>query len=340
MQEMIFENPKLFWLLLIIPVFLILFALMRNNRKKQLAKLGNSDVLKQLKLETSNIRPWFKFSVLMMALSLIIIALARPQFATETKVNTNDNSEIIIALDISNSMLANSQLNSFSRLTLAKNAISNMIDNLVNERIGLVVFAGQAVMQIPITNDYSAFKLILNSLQPGYISAQGTAISDAIELSISSFSAEKEFKKSIIIISDGEDHEGDLDRAINEAKQNSIPIYTVGIGSKRGDPINIDGQPLKDNKGQIVISKLNEDILRKIAKGTDGQYINFSGNSKILNDIYKNMNSKDGNGKTKVARYDEKYNYFLFPALIIILLEFFILVRKNRWLAKIKIFDN
>lgn len=340
MQEMIFENPKLFWLLLIIPVFFTWFALMRNNRKKQLTKLGDSTVLKQLMLETSNRRPWFKFSLLMTALALMIIALARPQFATETKVNTNDNSEIIIALDISNSMLANSQLNSFSRLTLAKNAISNMIDNLVNERIGLVVFAGQAVMQIPITNDYSAFKLILKSLQPGYISAQGTAISDAIELSISSFSPEKEFKKSIIIISDGEDHEGDISRAINEAKQNSIPIYTVGIGSKRGDPINIDGQPLTDNKGQIVISKLNEDLLRKIAKGTDGQYVNFAGNAKILNKIYENMKSTDGTGKTKVAKYDEKYHYFIFPALILILLEFFILVRKNRWLAKIKIFDN
>jgi Ca-activated chloride channel family protein len=291
-------------------------------------------------LEVSNFRPWAKFSLLMLSLALLIIALARPQFATETKVNANESSEIIIALDISNSMLAKSQNSDFTRLKLAKNAISNLIGNLQNEKVGLVVFAGQAVMQIPITNDYSAFKLILNSINPSYLTAQGTAIADAISISCDAFTPEKNNQRTIIIISDGEDHEGDIEKAIQKAKQNGIKIYTVGIGSPRGNSIIVNGEPLRDKQGNIVISKLNETVLRQIAKETDGQYINFSNNSKALKEIYDKMNNADADGKTKVAKYDEKYHYFVLPALLLIILEFFVLIRTNRWIAKINIFEK
>ncbi len=337
---MIFDNVHLFWLLLLIPVFFGLFGFVRYNRRKQLSKLGNTDIVNKLMLETSNFKPWLKFSILMLAMALLIIALARPEFATETKVNANDNSEIIIALDISNSMLADADNMSFSRLKLAKNAISNMIDNLKNEKIGLVVFAGQAVMQIPITRDYGAFKLILNSLEPDYISAQGTDISDAIDLATSSFSPGKDFHKSIIIISDGEDHEGNIEPAIQRAKKDGITIYTIGIGSTRGNPININGKPMTDKNGQIIISKLNEEILRKISKETNGIYINFSGNPRALKDVYEKMTKSDTKGTTKVVKYDEKYHYFVFPALILLIIEFFILNRRNKWIAKINIFEK
>jgi len=340
MEEMIFENIRIFWLLLIIPLSIGLFVLLRFSRKKQLAKLGNSEVLKKLMLETSNTRPWLKFSLLMLVFVFLIIALARPQFATETKIDANDNCEIIIALDISNSMLAASKNNTVSRLTLAKKAIDEMINVLGNERVGLIVFAGQAVVQIPITRDYSAFKLILNSLEPGFITAQGTAIADAVELSLNSFSQEEGFSKSIIIISDGEDHEGNVDRVIDLAKKDAVQIFTLGIGSKRGSTIVINGKPLTDKNGEIIVSKLNEDVLRKISAETDGKYANFLGNTKILKDVYKNINKSDKNGKSKVAKYDEKYHYFVIVALFLLLAEFFILMRKNRWLAKIRIFEK
>ncbi|MEA3450352.1 MAG: VWA domain-containing protein [Bacteroidota bacterium] len=340
MEEMIFENIRIFWLLLIIPISFGLFVLLRFSRKKQLAKLGSSEVLKKMMIETSNARPWLKFSLLMLVFVFLIIALARPQFATETKIDANENVEIIIAIDISNSMLAASKNVNVSRLTLAKTAIDEMINVLENERVGLIVFAGQAVVQIPLTRDYSAFRLILNSLEPGFISAQGTAIGDAIELSLNSFSQEEGFNKSIIIISDGEDHEGNIDRIIDLAKKDAVQIFTLGIGSKRGSSIIIDGKPLTDKNGKIIVSKLNEDILRKISKETDGKYSNFLGNTKVLKDVYKNMNKSDKNGKSKVAKYDEKYHYFVIIALFFLLVEFFILTRKNRWIAKIRIFEK
>lgn len=340
MEEIIFQNTKIFWLLFLIPFFFGLFVLLRINRKRQLKKLGNLTISKKLMHEVSDSRAWIKFSILMISVALLIVALARPQFATETKVNANENNEIIIALDISNSMLAKSQTSTLNRLDYAQNAIIDLLEKLENEKVGMVVFAGQAVMQVPITNDYSAFKLIMKSIDPSYITAQGTDLADAINLSMNAFSPNENNQKSIIIISDGEDHEGTVDPAIDEAKQKGIKIYTVGIGSQRGEPIEINGEILKDQNGQIVMSKLNESILREIASETGGEYINFSTNSKALKDIYDKMNQTDASGKTKVAKFDDKYHYFVFPALLLLIFEFFILKRKNRWIAKIKIFEK
>ncbi len=340
MKKFTFDNIEILWTLILVPLFFVIFALLRNRRKNQLKKLGKNDIVKSLMLENSNFRPWLKFSILMLSLSLLIIAAARPSFVSETKVAANENNEIIIALDISNSMLAKSQQSNLSRLILAKNAISNLIDNLHNEKAGMVVFAGKAVMQIPITQDYSAFKLILRSIDPTYISAQGTNLADAINLSINAFTPNKDNQKSIIIISDGEDHEGDINASIEKAKQAGIKVYTVGIGSTRGEPIYLNGQVMKDQTGNIVMSKLNEDVLRQIANGTDAKYINLSSNSKALQDIYKLSNNTDGNGNMKINKKSDKFHYFVFPALLLLILDFFILMRTNRWIAKIDIFDK
>lgn len=340
MEDIIFKNTELFWLLLLIPMFLGIFTFLRFKRKKQLKKLGNAKVVSVLIHGNSNFRPWFKFVILMLSVSLLIVALARPQFATETKVKANENNEIIIALDISNSMLAKAQNSTLTRLDYAQKAINDLISNLENEKIGMVVFAGQAIMQVPITHDYSAFKLILNSIDPSYISAQGTDLTDAINLSVNAFSPIENNQKTIIIISDGEDHEGNVAPAIEKAKQNGIKIYTVGIGSSRGEPIYLNGSILKDQNGEVVMSKLNEDILRQIANETDGSYINFTVNSQALKDIYSAVNQTDASGKTKVAKFDDKYHYFVFPALLLLIFDFFILIRKNKWLTKIDIFNK
>jgi Ca-activated chloride channel family protein len=337
---MIFENPALFWLLLLIPILFVFYEYIHLKRKKQIARLGQASIIRNLMKEYNASRFWIKFSIITLAIALIIIALARPQFATETKVNANENSEIIFALDISNSMLAKSANTSFSRLEMAKNAILDLMKDIKNERLGLVVFAGQAVMQIPITHDYDAFDLILKSINPSYITAQGTAIADAVNLATDAFSPDQNSQKSIILISDGEDHEGDIDQAIQKAKSKGVVIYTVGIGSARGNPIMINGQALRDKNGNIVISKLNEAVLRKMAKQTGGIYVNFSNNSRALKQIYSKINKKSSSGKTKIAKYDEKYHYFIFPALILIILDFFILLRQNRWIAKINIFEK
>lgn len=340
MEDIIFKNINAFWLLIIIPFLFLIFALIRNIRKKQLNKLGNTKVINQLIIENSNFRPWLKFIILNLALIFLIFALARPQFATETKVKSNENNEIIIAMDISNSMLAKAKKSGLSRLDLSKNAIINLLDNLNNEKVGLVVFAGKAAVQIPITHDYSAFRLILKSINPSYLTAQGTNIAEAIDLSRNAFTPNKNNTKSIIIISDGEDHKGNINAAIDKVKQNGIKVYTVGIGSARGEPIYIKGKVLKDKSDNIVMSKLNETVLRKIAKNTDAEYINFSSNYRALKDIYQKTNKTDENGDTKIAKFDDKYHYFVFPAIILLFIEFFILLRRNRWLSKINIFNK
>ncbi|MBN2662366.1 MAG: VWA domain-containing protein [Bacteroidales bacterium] len=340
MEDIIFQNTEIFWLLFAIPLFFGIFIFLRFKRKQQLQKLGNIKVVSVLVQGTSIFRPWFKFSLIMLSVSLLIVALARPQFATETKVKANENNEIIIALDISNSMLAKAQNSTLTRLDYAQKAINDLIANLENEKIGMVVFAGQAIMQVPITHDYSAFKLILNSIDPSYISAQGTDLTDAINLSVNAFSPIENNQKTIIIISDGEDHEGNIEPAIEKAKQNGIKIYTVGIGSTRGEPIYLNGSILKDQNGEVVMSKLNEDILRQIANQTGGDFINFTSNSQALKDVYYAINQTDASGKTKVAKFDDKYHYFVFPALLLLIFDFFILIRKNKWISKIDIFNK
>jgi Ca-activated chloride channel family protein len=291
-------------------------------------------------LEAVKYKPWLKFTILMLSLGLIIVALARPQFASETKANANENVEIFFALDISNSMLAESQNSSISRLDYAKSVILRSIDKLDAHKIGLVGFAGQAVMLIPITHDYSAFKLLIQSVNPSYLSDQGTDIADALNLSINSFSQNENSQKYIVLISDGEDHEGNIEQACDDAKKAGIKIFTIGIGSTRGEPIYLDGQLMKDKDGNVVISKLNETILLKIAKSTNADYYNLSTNSKAIDQVLSSIKNNTKDGKTKVSKMEDKFHYFLLPALILLLLESLILNRQNRWLAKLKIFSK
>ncbi len=338
MNNLTFRNIENLWYLIFIVVFVALFIFLRYRRSVVLKKLGQANITETLQKNVSGGRVWVKFLMFILALGLLIFATTRPQFVTETKVDAGANNEIIIALDISNSMLASSENKVFSRLEMSKNAIFKLIDNLNNEKLGLVVFAGQAVMQIPLTNDYSAFKIILKSISPSFISAQGTSIADAIDLSISSFTPESKHEKTIIIISDGEDHEGNINDVCKKAKNENVKIFTVGIGSIRGEPINLNGKPMLDRAGNIVVSKLDEAKLKEIAKLTSGEYLNFDDKLQSLKKVYKKLNAADKDGKKQIAKYDEKYHYFLFPAFLLLILEFFVLYRKNKLLQKVKIF--
>ena len=206
--------------------------------------------------------------------------------------------------------------------------------------VGLIGFAGQAVMLIPITKDYNAFKLIIRSLNPTYLSAQGTNIADAINLALNSFSTSENSQKYIILISDGEDHQGNIEQACEDAIKKGIKIYTLGIGTTRGEPIYIDNVPFKDKDDNVVITKLNETILLKIAKSTNADYHNLSTNTRAIETIMNQIQNNEKDGKTKVAKMDDKFHYFLFPALILLFFEILILNRQNRWLASLKIFQK
>jgi len=340
MRQITFANTHLLWLLIIIPIFFLLFTIIRYQRIKQLAKLGKSNIVRQLSLETVRYKPWLKFIILMSALSLIIVAIARPQFVSQTKVNANENVEIFFALDISNSMLAQMPNNTITRIDYAKSLITKSLEKLTTHKVGLIGFAGQAVMLVPITRDYAAFSLIIRSLNPSYLTAQGTNIADAINLAINSFSESENSQKYIILISDGEDHEGSIEDACQQALNKGIKVFTLGIGSTRGEPIYIDNAPMKDKDGNVVITKLNETVLLKIAKTTNANYYNLSNNTRAIETVLNEIKSNEKDGKTKVAKMDDKFHYFIFPAILLLFFEIFILNRQNRWLANLKIFQK
>ena len=336
-----FQNSEYLYGLIIIPFLTLLFVIFLINKNKAFKKFGKIKVISALMPDFSYGRPILKFLMLNFALLLIIIAIARPQFGTQLKEVKTKSAEVVIALDISNSMLTKDKKNGISRLKYAKNIINKIINNLQNDRVALVVFAGEAYLQVPLTSDYAALRMILSSIEPDFITAQGTAIADAINLSSNSFSPTNKSSKTIIVISDGENHEGNIEAVINEAKNNTIVIHTIGIGSAKGNPIPDPKNPnnyIKNKAGEIVVSKLNEEMLFNIAKQCNGHYVNAIKNSNSLKQIFNSINKSEKSEITTYAKYDEKYHYFIFIALILVFIEFLFLSRKNKWLKKIKLF--
>lgn len=292
--------------------------------------------------DASRRRGWFKLILLCFAIFCIVVALARPQTGAKVKKEeTGRGTEVMLILDVSNSMLA--QDFKPTRLERAKLAISHLVDRLRNDRIGLIVFAGDAFVQLPITNDYISAKIFLKSINPGIVPVQGTNIAKAIRLALNSFSESSHKSRSIIIISDGEDHEEDALNAASEAANQSVRIHTVGIGSAKGSPILLsDENFLKDKNGDMVITRLNEVILKDIAQQTGGIYFAATNADFGLTRIIENINEMDKKELSKVTydEYREWFVYFLLLSLIFIIGEMLILERKNKWLNSIDIFRS
>ena len=338
-----FDNREFLYLLFVLPVIVLVFVLLVNGKKKAIKRFGNPELLKQLMPEFSNSRPVFKLSFILLTLGFIILALARPQFGSKMQEVKREGVELIIALDVSNSMLAEDlQPN---RLERAKQAISKLIDRLENDKVGLVVFAGDAYVQLPITTDYAAAKLFLSTLSTDIVPKQGTAIGSAIDLASRCFTPDTKAGKAIIIMTDGENHEDDAVGATKRAVEKGITVHTIGIGMPRGVPIPIRGMYgqvnyRKDADGNTILSKLNEQLLQQIATTGKGTYIRAT-NSKIgLNEIFDEigkMNKEEYEAKV-YADYDDQFQYFIAIALLFIVLEFFVLERKNKWLSNLKLF--
>lgn len=339
-----FGNIEYLYLLVIIPVLILLFMILFSLRKKALHRFGDMLVIEQLMPALSLARPVIKFMLILLALTSLIFGIARPQFGSKLREIKREGVEIIIALDVSNSMMAEDIKP--NRLERAKQAIAKLVDRLVNDKIGLIVFAGDAYTQIPITTDYVSAKLFLNTISTDIVPRQGTAIGSAIDLGIKSFTQQEETSKALIIITDGENHEDDAMETARAAVEKGIRVHTIGIGLPKGAPIPVynNGQKnyLKDNAGETVISKLDEDMLRKIAVAGEGVYIRSTdtrvGLDKLFDEINK-MEKQEMEAKV-YSDYDERFQYVFGMGLFFLLLEFFILERKNRWLSKIKIFDQ
>ena len=342
MQLFRFANPEYLYLLLLLPAIIVLFIINNLRRKRTLRKFGDSSFVEKLIPEMSGNRPFLKFLIFIMAMTSAVIMLARPQYGSKIEEVKRQGIEVIIALDVSNSMLAEDiQPN---RLVRAKQAISRLVDNLSNDRIGLIVFAGDAYTQIPVTTDYVSAKMFLSAITPEMAPKQGTAIGAAINLGIRSFSPGEGKSKAMIIITDGENHEDDPMASAEEATKAGIIIHTIGIGSAEGVPIPITAggrkDYLKDKDGNTVITKLDEETLKKIALSTGGNYIRASitsiGLDEIFSDIRK-MKKEELEG-TMYTEYNDQFQIFAGISAIFLLLEFLIMNRKNRKLANVRLF--
>jgi Ca-activated chloride channel family protein len=338
-----FSHPEYLYFLLLIPVVIGLFWFATVLQKRALHRFGNMETLMLLMPGVSFKRGWLKAIILSVVLLLLIFGLAGPQFGSKLTEVKRKGIELIIALDVSNSMMAEDiQPN---RLERAKQAISRLVDKLSDDRLGLIVFAGDAYVQLPITNDYISAKMFLASINPGIVPKQGTAIGSAIKLAASSFSPQSQTSKVIVVISDGENHEDDPVEAAKKATEQGIYVYAIGIGSPQGAPIpttTSDSQPAfwKDKEGNVVVSKLDEETLSKVAVAGNGKYIRATNTQLGLLPLFDEINKmQKSEMKEKVySEYNEQFQYLFAFALLMLLFEFIILERKNKWLTKLNLF--
>ncbi|MBU8893838.1 MAG: VWA domain-containing protein [Bacteroidales bacterium] len=331
-----FGNTEYLYLLLILPVLIFLFGLAQYYKKKALIKFGDMDVIEQLMPFVSKSRPVLKFIFLFVAVIAIIFALSDPQFGSKLEKVKRAGAEIIIALDVSNSMLAEDIKP--NRLERAKQAISKLVDNMENDRIGLIVFAGDAYIQVPVTSDYSATKMFLSSINTRIVSKQGTAIGSAIDLAMNSFSPESDMEKALIVITDGENHEDDAVKAAKLANEKGIAIHTIGMGSPQGAPIPLQKEYeqtifQQDKDGNTVISKLNQKTLQEIASAGGGIFIRASNTQTGLNKLFERINKMEKKEMEEkiYTEFEHRFQYLLAIALLFILLDIFIPERKSKW---------
>ena len=336
-----FEDPIYLWLLWLIPLLALVRLFVWRRRKGKLKKFGDPALVKDLMPDVSKYRPAVKFWLLNAALAVLIIMLARPQMGAKISHEKRNGIEAIICMDISNSMLA--QDVAPSRLDKSKMLVANMVDHFTNDKIGLVVFAGDAFIQLPITSDYVSAKMFLQNIDPSLIQTQGTDIGRAITVAMHSFTKQDKVGRAIIVITDGEDHEGGAEEAAAAAKKQGINVFILGVGSPKGAPIPLgDGNYMKDASGQTVMSALNEQMCREIAKAGSGTYIhvdNTSDAQEQLNDQITKLQKGDTDSVI-YSEYNEQFQAFAVLALLILIVEICILEAKNPKLKNVRLFKR
>ncbi len=339
-ENLRFAHINLLWWLLIVPLIWILTYIWAVLHKRRIKKLGNLEVIRSLMPEFAlNKKVWRNIWV-SLVIALLIIALAQPQIGSEKGTRKAKGSEIVIVLDISNSMLARKSPRDMSRLDYAKLAIYRLLSQMQNDQVALVIFAGDAALAIPMTNDYDALKLYVSDINPSYITRQGTAISDALSLAINAFTPNPNVNKAIILISDGENLAGKADNMIQLAKQKGIRIYTAGVGSPRGNPIYLsDGRPLEYH-GQIVISRQDVHFLKNLAASTGGIYVDITKNPDAIKYIYQNILKHATGTISAYTRYDEIFDYFVGAAIFLMFLVLIMVERRNRWIKRLNLFEK
>ncbi len=338
-----FEDISFLYGLIAIPIFFVLFYYMILQRKARLKKLGDLWLVKRLMPEQPTSKLWWKFTTWIFIYALLVVGLANPQIGSKLEQVEREGVDLMIALDVSNSMLAEDIKP--NRLERAKQAISKLVDNLQGDRIGIVVFAGRAYTQLPITSDYSAAKLFINTIDTDVVPTQGTSIGQAISLSMEAFNNSKQ-EKAIIVITDGEDHEDDPVSAAEEAVENNISVYTIGIGLPEGAPIPVysNGTQVgykKDISGKTVVTKLDEVTLQKVAAAGNGIYVRANNTSAGLQDVFDRINKMEKQKyESKIfSDYEDRFQYFIGLAFLLLVLDVFITDKRSKWADRFNFFQ-
>ena len=325
-----FAQAQYLLLLLLIPLLFVFHAVMLRFRKKRIRRFGDEALVREIMPSRSGSKGWVRVTLFSIAFFFFVIGLSRPQIGAKLKEHQTKGVEIMIALDVSNSMLAEDY--SPNRLERAKLAISKLVDRLRDDRIGLIVFAGNSFVQLPVTTDYVSAKMFLNSITTSSVPIQGTAIGDAINTAIRSFSLQSEKSRAIIVITDGENHEDDPVAAAKQAAEMGIRVFTIGVGSPEGEPIPMDGELLKDRNGEIVVTRLDEKQLQDVAAAGGGVYVRAENNEFGLNPIVDSIRKMDEEEFSSVVfeEFDEQYMYFFAIALVFFVIEMLIGNRRAR----------
>ena len=336
-----FANPNALYLYILLVVIVGIYLVASCRRKRELDRYGSSELLAALMPEVSPLRPALKFWLTFVALCFMVLVLARPQFGSKMETIKRQGIETVIALDISNSMLAEDVAP--SRLEKSKNVVSKLVDSFTDDKIGLIVFAGEAYIQLPITNDFISAKMFLESIDPSLIERQGTNIKAAIDMATRSFTPREGVGKAIIIITDGENHEGGAKEAAKAAAEKGMMVFVMGVGSPEGAPIPAgrSNDFRRDKEGNVVITKLGEQMCQEIAAAGNGVYIRIDNTNNAQKLLQKEIDklAKADMETTTYSDYNEQFMVMAWIAFILLLIEMLVMVKKNPRIKKFNLFD-
>lgn len=336
-----FENPEFLYLFIAMPFLVALYVWLNIRKRNDVKKLGTLATLKLMMPELSLKRSYLKFWLLFAALCSGIITIARPQFGTKMETVEKQGIELVIAIDVSNSMLARDVKP--DRLARAKQILSRIIDVRKDDKVALIVFAGEAYVQMPLTSDTQSAKLFLSTLDPSLVPVQGTAIGEAINLGISSFSSDKSVDKAMVIITDGEDHEGNASAIAQKAAEAGILINVLGIGSPEGTPVpesESSSRFRSDNDGNVVVSRLNEEMCKEIAQAGKGLYVQADNSNTAIRALESSLEGLQKSKQTSLSysEYDEKFPIFALIFLVLLIVEVMVFDKKNRLFKNVRLF--
>ena len=339
------EEKIWFWAFLLIPILLVMFLVLQIWKRKVQNKFANQDILKRLSPNRSLFKSVLKIAVLCLAFASLTMALVNPKIGSKLETVKREGVDIVFAVDVSKSMLAEDIAP--NRLDKSKQLVTQIINNLASDRVGIIAYAGKAFPQLPITTDYGSAKMFLNNMNTDMMSSQGTAINEAIELAKTYYDDDQQTNRVLVIISDGEDHSEAAATVAEEAAEAGIRIFTIGVGSEKGGPIPLKRNGVilnykKDGQGETVITKLNEDTLKDIAEEANGVYINGNNTEKVvevIRDILNKMDKTEFESK-QFAAYESQFQWFLGLGILLLFLDIFLLERKTAWLKKLNLFNE